>query len=126
MIRVGIGALLLASSWGCASTQGDLERATFHYEEARYESALAWLAELEAELPRMTPAERSKFLYLRGMSAYRLGQRDDAVHYLALARESVALDTTSLSPSLNTTLARALLVLESSLPRTGSRAPNAR
>lgn len=82
-----------------------------HYEEARYEAVLVWLAELESELPRMTRAERSRFLYLRGMSAYRLGQRDDAVHYLALARESVALEPASLSHSLRSTLERAIVVL---------------
>lgn len=112
MKRLG-AAVLFVALCACATTQTDLDRATLHYESARYESALVWLDELEGELPRMLPEDRSRFLYLRGMSAYRLGQRDDALHYLAMARESVALDTSSLSPSLRTTLNRALVVLES-------------
>jgi hypothetical protein len=103
-----------------------LERATLHYEEARYESALVWLDQLEGDLACMMPADRSKFLYLRGMSAYRLGLRDDAVHYLSLARESVALDTNSLAPSLRTTLARALIVLESGTAPTARASLHAR
>lgn len=126
MIRVGSAALFLAWLCACAGTQDDLERATLHYEEARYETALVWLAELEGDLPQMTPADRSTFLYLRGMSAYRLGQRDDAVHYLSLARESVVLETSSLTPSLKTTLARALVVLESGLAPTTERRVGAR
>lgn len=105
--------LILVLVGGCVSIRSDLERATLHYEQARYEAVLTWLDELEADLPRMNPADRSTFLYLRGMSAFRLGQRDDATHYLALARESIALDPDSLSASLQSTLERALVVLVS-------------
>lgn len=101
-------ALLLVVISACATATSDLERATAHYEEARYESVLVWLNDLEPELPRMSAAERSTFLYLRGMSAYRLGQQDDAVHYLVLARESAVMEPGSLRASLQSTLERAL------------------
>ena len=113
MIRAAVVAVVLGCLAACASTKTDLERATTHYEAARYEAALIWLNELEPELASMAPSERSTFLYLRGMSSYRLGDRDDAVHYLALARESIGLDPSSLSPSLKNTLERALVVLAS-------------
>lgn len=111
MLRALIWVLSLVVIVGCASTKSDLERAMSHYEDARYETVVLWLNELEPELARMTPAERSTFLYLRGMSSYRLGQRDDALHFLALARESAAMEPGSLSLSLKSTLDRALAVL---------------
>lgn len=111
MLRVPTVALALSLVAGCASTSSDLKRAMGHYEEARYETVLVWLAELEPELPEMDPPERAQFLYLRGMAAYRLGQLDDALHYLALAREVVALEPRSLSVTLSGTLDRALAAL---------------
>lgn len=113
MIRGALAVAVFGCLAACASTTSDLERATTHYEAARYEAVVTWLNELEPELARMAPPERSTFLYLRGMSSYRLGDRDDAVHYLALARESVGIDPTSLSPSFKNTLERALVVLAS-------------
>ncbi len=110
MSRVVV-SLMLAAISACATATTDLERATAHYEEARYESVLVWLNDLEPELSHMTPAERATFLYLRGMSAYRLGQLDDAVHYLVLAREAVVMEPGSLRPSLQSTLDRALAAL---------------
>jgi hypothetical protein len=107
MVRAA-ALLMLAAISACATATTDLERATAHYEEARYESVLVWLDDLEPDLARMEPAERSTFLYLRGMSAYRLGHLDDAVHYLVLARESVVMEPGSLRASLQSTLDRAL------------------
>lgn len=106
MVRAAVLLLVMISA--CATATSDLERATAHYEEARYESVQVWLTDLEPELPRMSPTERSTFLYLRGMSAYRLGQLDDAVHYLVLARESAVMEPGSLRASLQSTLERAL------------------
>jgi len=78
-------ALLLC---GCATLRQELGHAEVHYEQARYEQALVWLDELEPDLGAMDGATRTRFLFIRGMTAYRLDRRDDALHYLAVARES--------------------------------------
>ena len=70
----------------CTSAATDLRSAQDLYRDARYEQAAAWLDALEPELQQMSSAERARFYYLRGMSAFRLGQRADALHYLALAQ----------------------------------------
>ena len=79
-------AVALSSVLGCTSPATDLRSAQDLYRDARYEQAAAWLDALEPELQRMSSAERARFYYLRGMSAFRLGQRADALHYLALAQ----------------------------------------
>lgn len=71
---------------GCTSPGSDLRSAQDLYRDARYEQAAAWLDALEPELQSMSSAERARYYYLRGMSAFRLGQRADALHYLALAQ----------------------------------------
>lgn len=77
----------LSLSFGCAALSEDLRRAEATYERAEYENALVWLEDLERQVPDMDPELRARFYYLRGMTAYRLGQRTDALYYLALARE---------------------------------------
>src|SRR5688572_29317030 len=84
-----VAALTVAGSQlalGCTSAATDLRSAQDLYRDARYEQAAAWLDALEPELQAMSSAERARFYYLRGMSAFRLGQRADALHYLALAQ----------------------------------------
>ncbi len=72
---------------GCAALREDLGRAEASYERAEYERALVWLEDLEPQLPDMDVEMRARFYYLRGMTAYRLGRRTEALYYLALARE---------------------------------------
>jgi hypothetical protein len=79
-------ALASCLALGCTSPATDLRSAQDLYRDARYEQAAAWLDALEPELQGMSKAERARFYYLRGMSAFRLGQRADALHYLALAQ----------------------------------------
>lgn len=74
---------------GCAGLARDLDRAQANYADARYEEALAWLSQLDAEESRMTAADRARYHYLRGMSAHRLGRHDEARHHLAIARALV-------------------------------------
>lgn len=83
---LALACCCIASLGGCTSTGTDLRSAQNLYRDARYEQAAAWLDALEPELQHMSSAERARFYYLRGMSAFRLGQRADALHYLALAQ----------------------------------------
>jgi hypothetical protein len=79
-----VGSLAIGSS-ACTSVVGDLETAQTMYRDARYEQTAAWLEALEPELSSMSSDERGRFYYLRGMSAFRLGQRAEALHNLVLA-----------------------------------------
>ena len=82
------GILLTAVALvGCATLRDDLRRAELGYEQARYEDAMVWLASLERDVPAMNAEEQARYYYLRGMTAYRLSRRDEALHFLALGRE---------------------------------------
>jgi hypothetical protein len=78
-----IGASALA---GCATYTEDLNRGQQHFEANEYERALAVWRVLETDLDSLTPMDRARYAYLRGMTDYRMGFRADARHWLALAR----------------------------------------
>ena len=104
-------ALCLLCLGACASVRDDLNRAQHNYEEAHYERALAWLDSLDAEYPGMSDDSRARYLYLRGMTAYRLGVRADALHYLALAREVAGDQGRALGPQWRGNMQRTLAEL---------------
>lgn len=104
------GLCVLALS-ACTSPNTDLLAAQTLYRDARYEQAAAWLDGLEAELPTMSAGERARFYYLRGMSAFRLGQRADALHYLALAQVLFSDDPADIPPPWRPVLERTLEAL---------------
>jgi hypothetical protein len=66
-----------------------VRRAEQAFSEARYEEAEAWLSDLEPSLGKMSTPLRARYYYLAGMSAYRIGQRAEARHALALCREEL-------------------------------------
>lgn len=78
-----IGASALA---GCATYTEDLNRGQQHFEANEYERALAVWRVLESDLNSLTPMDRARYAYLRGMTDYRMGFRADARHWLALSR----------------------------------------
>lgn len=67
-----------------------MRRAETAFDEARYENAEVWLASLEQDVPSMEREMRSRYYYLRGVTAYRLGDKISARHLLALCREESA------------------------------------
>jgi hypothetical protein len=75
---------------GCAAVRDDLRRAESAFDEARYENAEVWLASLEEDIPSMEREMRIRYYYLRGVTAYRLGDKARARHFLALCREESA------------------------------------
>ena len=77
---------LLLGCVACTSVSSELRTTQTLYKDARYEEAQLWLAELEGSSNDMSPAELARFHYLRGMTAFRLGQPEDALHYLVLAQ----------------------------------------
>ncbi len=86
-MRIVFVLSLALAAVGCAALRDDLQRAEDRFEQARYDDADTWLESLEDSAPDMDPEMRARFYYLRGMTAYRLNRRGDALHYLALTRE---------------------------------------
>ena len=70
----------------CATYREDLNRGQRMYEENQYEHALALWRTLEDDLDSLSPSDRARYAYLRGMTDYRLGFRADSRHWLALAK----------------------------------------
>lgn len=100
-----MGACMLL---GCTTLSGDLAKAGELYRDAYYEAAEVWLREVEPRAGELTAADRARFYYLRGMSAYRLQQRDDARHYLVLCREVLLTRGVTLERQAAAALERAL------------------
>jgi hypothetical protein len=69
----------------CATYRDDLDRAMVHYHGNEYDKALALLEVLENDIDSLSPSERAQYSYYRGLSHYRLDQRQDARHWLGVA-----------------------------------------
>jgi hypothetical protein len=78
-----LGALSPAA---CAGYGDALARGQRYYEDNQYERALALWRDLDRREPGFAPVERARYAYFRGMTDYRLGYRDDARHWLAIAK----------------------------------------
>jgi hypothetical protein len=102
--RAGIGSAahaalgLLFSLSACSTHRDALARGHWYYEDNRFEQALSVWRELERDESRLRPYERSRYAYLRGMTDYRLGFRDDARHWLGLAKAIEQLHPGGISP----------------------------
>jgi hypothetical protein len=85
-----VAPVILSSALGCASQSDALARGQRYYEDNQYERALALWRDLDRRGARFSAAERARYAYFRGMTDYRLGYRDDARHWLAIARAADA------------------------------------
>lgn len=111
-VRTGplwIIAGLLAASSGCANYRDQLDRADSHYRAARYEAALTNLEDLEVNFGHLDATEQVRYRYVRGMTCERLGQREEARHWLALAREAVERSPSALDEETRGLLQRTLV-----------------
>ena len=112
MLRLSFATVLvvlpLAGLVGCTPVATELHTAQLLYKDARYEEAQIWLGELQVEASSMPPAELARFYYLRGMTAYRLGQREDALHYLVLTDQLDAEDPSRLPEGWRPVMERTL------------------
>ena len=102
---VALFGLALASCFGPAEI---LARGQAYYEDNEYERALAVWRELERHERVLGTTERARYAYLRGMTDYRLGFRDDARHWLAMAKTTEQQHPGSLAPVWMTRLDGAL------------------
>lgn len=116
---VSVVALTLAL--GCAGLADDLRRARQSYHAAAYEDALTWLNAVERDIPSAERHDQAAWHYLRGMTAYRLGDRRDARHYLALAHVIAGGEGVGLQPAWRRTLAITLAELSNEAPGASDR-----
>lgn len=99
----------------CGTLRDDLGRAETGYDAARYDDSLVWLEAVEKDVHDLEGPDRARFYYLRGMAALRLERRNEALHYLSLAREeAVASDGAGLRDEWAETLGP---TLEELMPR---------
>ena|SRR5688572_22433832 len=70
----------------CSTYRDQLVRSQRAFDQTDYDRSLALLRDLEPDVRRLTTPEQAEYAYLRGMSDYRIGYRQDARHWLALAR----------------------------------------
>jgi hypothetical protein len=81
-----IAALALALLPACSTYKDELARGQHAFEQNQHERALALFRGLEPDTSHLTSEERVHYAYLRGMTDYRIGYKDDARHWLALAK----------------------------------------
>ncbi len=83
--------VLLAPLAACATYQDDLQRGAKYYDGNEHERALAVFRSLEDDIDSLSPDERIRYFYFRGMTDYRLASdtykvRPDARYWLGLAQ----------------------------------------
>ena len=108
----GAGLWILALVLACAGTSDAIARGQSYYEDNQYERALAIWRDLERRDVTFSPNERVRYAYLRGMTDYRLGYREDARHWLAIAKSNRQMAPGSLVASWNERLDAALADLD--------------
>lgn len=101
----------LSAASGCTSVASDLATARDLYRDARYEAAATWLDDLASEVRGMNTTDRATYHYLRGMTAYRLAQYQDALHELALSAYVVSTQENALTPTQRSVMERTLAEL---------------
>jgi hypothetical protein len=70
----------------CVTYAEALNRGQRHFQANEYEQALAIWRSLESDIDTLPPGDRARYAYFRGMTDYRMSLRDDARHWLAMAR----------------------------------------
>lgn len=108
---ISLVTALALTGGGCAALESEMTSARTAYAQARYEQANQWLDDLEDDEGDMDPDMRASYLYLRGMTAFRLGRRTEAFHALAVAREVDEQGHGLLSESERETMTNALAEL---------------
>lgn len=108
MRNLAFFTFLLVTLAGCGRLEEHVRHADTAYRAARYADAEEWLERVELDVGEMRMDSQTRFYFVRGMSDYRMGRRDSALHYLALARETSQLEGGALPPADAEVLTRTL------------------
>jgi hypothetical protein len=79
-------ALSLIGLASCATYHNELVSAQAAFDKNEHERTLALLRDLEPDMTRLAQPEQAQYAYLRGMTDYRVGYKNEARHWLAIAR----------------------------------------
>lgn len=94
---IGLG-VFAALSVACSNYRDQLQRGQGYYEQNQYEAALAIWRNLEPDQSALTRPQMVRYCYLRGMTDFRLGYRDDARYWLGLAKAAIPAGEPALQP----------------------------
>lgn len=97
---------------GCTTWRDELERGQTYYAENQFENAMAMWRAVEPHEVDLAAPERVRYAFHRGMTDYRLGFKDHARHWLAVARSMEAANAGSLDRPAKELLTRTLADLE--------------
>ena len=86
LVVLVLAAVSSSATIGCTTYRDQLVRSQRSYEQNQYERTLGLLRALEPSVTRLSTPEQAQYAYLRGMTDYRMGDRTDARHWLAIAR----------------------------------------
>jgi hypothetical protein len=122
---LGIEACLSLAS--CVTYAEELNRGQRHFQGNEYEQALAIWRVLERDIDSLPPGDRARYAYFRGMTDYRMSLRDDARHWLAMARAYDTAVPGGIEDAWRERMNEALKDLQGDLLRDGpvARAPDA-
>lgn len=81
-----VAPALSTSLTACSTYRDELLRSQQSFDQNQHERALALLRALEPNATRLSLGEQAQYAYLRGMSDYRIGYRNDARHWLSIAK----------------------------------------
>jgi hypothetical protein len=113
-------AAMLAS--GCSTPRAQLSRCQDAFDQNQHERALAVARQLEDDLPRLEPAERARYAYIRGMTDHRIGYDLEARHWLIIADAMEKQFPGSLPTEWTAKLAETLTPLNEAVYRDGNEA----
>ena len=86
VVAGSLGLMASLSLASCVTYKEELNRGQRHFQGNEYEQALAIWRILERDIDSLPPGDRARYAYFRGMTDYRMSLRDDARHWLAMAR----------------------------------------
>jgi hypothetical protein len=86
LVVLVLAAASSTATIGCTTYRDQLVRSQRSYEQNEHERTLGLLRALEPNVTRLSTPEQAQYAYLRGMTDYRIGNRIDARHWLAIAR----------------------------------------
>lgn len=86
VVVIVLAGVFATTSIGCTTYRDQLVRSQHSFEQNEYERTLGLLRALESNVTRLSTPEQAQYAYLRGMTDYRIGNRVDARHWLAIAR----------------------------------------
>lgn len=97
-LGIVLSLAIALSSLACQSYSSQLVRAQAYYQQSQYEEALAVFRNLGPNEDSLEPRQKVRYYYLRGMTDARLGYKDHARYWLALADVSLAKAESGLTP----------------------------